>query len=349
MTFTAPERWAQPVLLLTMAAGCWLVLAPFLPAILFSVAIALSTWPAHARLLQRLRGRRLAASIASWLIVTTVVLVPAALLMLSFRDAASWLLGLIDEWRSGAGHGVLPQWLTHIPVVGDHVQRVWRDGMLDEPATRDLIAALAEPAQRMALATGKAVGSGLLQAMVAAVLLFFLYRDGDRLAHRVAAAAERIGGAYARELLDRARDTVSGIMLSVVGAALAQATLATIGFYLAGVPNPFLLGTLTFALSLVPVGPPLIWGASALWLLQQSRPGWAVFMALYGLFGISSVDNVLKPLLISRTSRLPFALTLMGVIGGAFAFGIAGVFLGPVLLALSIEVLRHVDADQCRG
>jgi predicted PurR-regulated permease PerM len=127
----------------------------------------------------------------------------------------------------------------------------------------------------------------------------------------------------------------------VVGAALAQASVATFGFYIAGIPNPMLLGALTFALSIVPVGPPLIWSGAALWLFEQSQTGWAVFMVIYGIFVISTIDNLLKPLLISRYSSLPFVLTLIGVIGGVVAFGVTGVILGPVALALALELLTH--------
>src|SRR5581483_6705593 len=158
------------------------------------------------------------------------------------------------------------------------------------------------------VASGKALGAGLLQIVIAAVLLYFLYRDGERLGRRSRALAGLLGGGYARRLLDRARDTITAIMSGVIGAALAQATVAVIGFAIAGVPNPFLLGALTFGLSIVPIGPPIVWGGAALWLLEESRTGWAVFMALYGLLGISTIDNVLKPLVISRSSRLPFAV-----------------------------------------
>jgi predicted PurR-regulated permease PerM len=102
-----------------------------------------------------------------------------------------------------------------------------------------------------------------------------------------------------------------------------------------------LLGALTFALSIVPVGPPLIWGGASIWLFEQAQTGWSLFMLVYGVAGISSIDNVLKPILISRSSRLPFAATLIGVIGGVIAFGVPGVFLGPILLALAIECFSH--------
>jgi predicted PurR-regulated permease PerM len=135
--------------------------------------------------------------------------------------------------------------------------------------------------------------------------------------------------------------TVRGVMYGMLGTALAQALVAVVGFLIAGVPAVPLLGIGTFLFSLVPVGPPLIWGGAALWLFDQGRPGWGVFMLLWGFFLISGVDNVVKPLLISRGSSLPFLLVLLGVLGGVMAFGFVGLFIGPTLLAVGYSLLRN--------
>lgn len=338
---TAPmrvERVAQLGLMVALTIGCAMVLQPFLPAILFSIAIVVSTWPLHTWILGKVGGRDVIAATLSCLLVTIVIVTPTVLVMLSFRDAAEWLQGLLKEWQA-QGDSRLPDWLTGLPLIGGAVQNAWQTLMAG--GFDRVFSSYSEPAQKLAVASGKALGAGLLQIVIAAVLLYFLYRDGERLGRRSRALAGLLGGGYARRLLDRARDTITAIMSGVIGAALAQATVAVIGFAIAGVPNPFLLGALTFGLSIVPIGPPIVWGGAALWLLEESRTGWAVFMALYGLLGISTIDNVLKPLVISRSSRLPFAVTLIGVIGGALAFGVAGVFLGPILLALAMDIVRH--------
>ena len=121
--------------------------------------------------------------------------------------------------------------------------------------------------------------------------------------------------------------------------ALAQGLLAGIGLAIAGVPAAPLLGLAVFFLSIVPVGPPIVWGSAALWLLWNDSLGWAVFMALWGVFVISGVDNVLKPYLISRGGNLPLVVVLLGVFGGVLAFGFMGLFLGPTLLAVAYSLL----------
>jgi predicted PurR-regulated permease PerM len=128
--------------------------------------------------------------------------------------------------------------------------------------------------------------------------------------------------------------------MGIVGTALAQGLVAYIGFVIAGVPGAFLLGVGTFALSVVPMGPVLLWGGAAAWLYYNGEPGWAIFMVIYGTVVISSIDNFLKPILISRGSSLSLGLIFLGVLGGVLAFGFIGVILGPVLLALGLALGR---------
>ena len=131
-----------------------------------------------------------------------------------------------------------------------------------------------------------------------------------------------------------------GVVYGILGTALAQAVMAGIGFVMAGVPGAGVLTLLTFFLSVVPMGPPLIWGPAALWLFHEGSTGWGVFMLIWGV-GVSSIDNVVKPWLISQGSAMPFLLILLGVLGGALAFGFIGVFLGPTLLAVGFRLVEE--------
>jgi predicted PurR-regulated permease PerM len=128
---------------------------------------------------------------------------------------------------------------------------------------------------------------------------------------------------------------------------VAQGAIATIGFLIAGVPAAFLLGGLTVLLSLIPGGPVVVWLGATIWLLAQEQLGWAIFMAIWGTLLVSSIDNVLRPLLISRGASLSFALVFIGVVGGLVAFGFVGIFLGPTLLALTWRLwTRWVERSQ---
>src|SRR5262252_129740 len=152
---------------------------------------------------------------------------------------------------------------------------------------------------------------------------------------------ERIGGERGRHLLTVAGNTVRGVVYGILGTALVQAVMAGIGFVIAGVPGVSLLALLTFFSSVVPVvGTALVWLPAAFWLFHQGSTGWGIFMIIWGV-GVSNVDNIVKPWLISRGSDMPFILIFFGVLGGAIAFGFIGVFLGPTLLAVGFRLVEE--------
>jgi predicted PurR-regulated permease PerM len=155
------------------------------------------------------------------------------------------------------------------------------------------------------------------------------------------AVLNRLAGVRAQRLANVAGATVVSVVYGILGTALAQGLLAGIGFYIAGIPLAALLGLATFFLSIVPVGPPLVWIPAALWLYVQGSPGWAIFVLVWGLVVVSGVDNILKPMLISRGTQLPFVMVFLGVLGGALAFGLIGVFLGPTLLVVGNRLLHE--------
>ncbi len=191
------------------------------------------------------------------------------------------------------------------------------------------------------IATGLAVGQGVTQILLSAFLAFFLLRDAPTLAFRLSIAADRLAGERGKHLLKVAGDTVRGVIYGILGTAITQALVAGLGFWIAGVPGAVLLSVITFFFAVIPFGPPLIWLPASLWLFTQDRPGMGIFLLLWGLLGISSVDNFLRPYLISQGSKMPFILIFCGVIGGALAFGFVGVFLGPTLLAVGFRLIEE--------
>lgn len=324
---------------LLLTYGCWRVLAPFAPAIFFAIAIAVSAWPAHVWLLSRLGQRRALASLLSCGFVGVAVVVPIALLFVAFHDAALSLLDMLDDWNR-RGVPALPDWLLRVPFLGGHIEQWWNGPSSDFVAW---LPSFGDSARKLLISTAGAFGNGLGQIALTALLLFALFRDGDRIGQRLEVIAHNTGGEWAREWLYTVHRTIVGVMVGVLGTALGQAVVAICGFAIAGVPNVFLLGALTFIFSMAPIGPPLVWGGAAIWLFQSGHTGWAIFMVLYGVFGISLVDNIVKPFLISRSSRIPFAIAFMGVLGGVLTFGVAGVFIGPILLALAINLGKQLS------
>ena len=194
----------------------------------------------------------------------------------------------------------------------------------------------------MALAAVSLFAQGLLQLLLVIFFVFFIFRDADHHADALRTGARKLAGGLGERMLKPADGTVTGVLVGIVGTAAAQSLVAMIGFLIAGVPGIAMLTFATFFFSMVPVvGATLIWVGAALWLYDGGQTGWAIFMILWGMFGISSVDNFVKPILISRTASLPLLLIVVGVFGGVLVFGFIGLFLGPTLLALGQVLIRE--------
>ncbi len=387
--------------LLLLLVGGFYILKPFMTAIMWSVILGFSLWPAQRLLTRWFRGRKTLAAIVVAITVSLLLVGPIVLLGVGLADDADSLGKATKKWVESASEKP-PEWTTKIPIVGDEVAGYWTEitlarkgwlaridkGMQEVPPKAKIVGPddeLIEPdVPEVAPATvpapavngvnppreeeadviddgkifemlGKffawarswlvdatiAVGMGVFQIGLSIILTFFILRDGQELGARVAVAASRIAGARGQRLINVAGNTVRGVVYGIIGTAVAQGILAGLGFGLAGVPAAALLGVLTFFLSAVPVGPPMVWIPATVWLFSEGKTGWAVFMLVWGIFIVSGIDNIIKPYLISHGSKIPFIIVFMGVIGGAIAFGLVGVFLGPTLLAVAYRVIEE--------
>ena len=329
-----PKPLAQVTLITLLIFGCLLVLYPFLAAVLFAAVICVTTWPLYVRLHRLLRGRDTLSGLLMTLLLIVVLIAPTLLLSKGLSDAAHLFANTVAPWFQDSADGLSGR-LGNLPYVGPQLAEYWQQLSDNREEVQKLLQAAYEPSRRLVLSGISVVGNGILQLALVIFISFFLYRDGVFISRQLREAASRLGGALGEELLQLSRGTVTGVMIGIVGTALAQALVALIGFAIAGVPGALLLAIAVFFLSMIPVGPPLIWGGAAFWLYSQGETGWAVFMVIYGLAIISSVDNFVKPILISRSASLPILLIALGVFGGILAFGFIGIFLGPTLLALA--------------
>jgi predicted PurR-regulated permease PerM len=181
-------------------------------------------------------------------------------------------------------------------------------------------------------------GLGLLALSVLFASLFYL--SGENAAAGLLAGIRRIAGERGAYLLALVGGTVKGVVYGILGTSLVQAVLCGVGYWIAGLPSPVLLALATFFLAVIPGGPLIIIVPGAIWLAQNGHAGWAVFLAVWSIVVNVLTDNVLKPVLIGKSSHVPFILIILGVLGGAIAFGFLGVFIGPTLLAVANAVLR---------
>jgi predicted PurR-regulated permease PerM len=332
------KKYAQLATVLLLALGCVYVLRPFLAAVLFAAAVVISSWPLYQRLLAGMRGRRTLAALTMTLSLTLLVIIPIALVAYNMADDVARIFERVKA-TIDAGNVQSPTWLRSVPLVGGWIDQYVNGLFASREQMTELAKRMLEPARHFLTAGGLLLGGGVVQMSIAAFVSFFLYRDGAALMRVIAAAAERIFGERAAKVSATVTQTVRGVMYGLLGTALAQALVAALGFAIAGVPAVPLLAVLTFVFSLVPVGPPMIWGGAAIWLFAQGSTGWGIFMLVWGALLISGVDNVVRPVLISRGSSLPFLLVFLGVLGGVIAFGFVGLFIGPTLLAVGYSLI----------
>lgn len=330
-----------------LATGCLLVLRPFVAAILWATVLTYTTWPMLLRLDGWMRGRRSLAAFTMTTLIALVLVLPFVVAGITLTENVSRLEDLFRFLQGGLPPQA-PEWVQSLPWIGPTVERTWPRFAQDTGWISDTLKTVGLGAGKWLLTHSLGFGKGILQLALSVVIVFVFFRDGERVAARISAGAQRIAGDVSQSLLAVAGSTVRSVVYGIIGTALAQAIMAALGFWVAGVPSPFLLGLLTFLLALIPGGPPFVWVPATLWLFGAEHVGWGVFMALWGFFGISGVDNVIRPYLISRGSKLPFIIVLLGAIGGVLGFGFIGLFLGPVLLAVGYALVREFTASRTR-
>jgi len=335
------EQYTRIAAMALLVFGCFLILQPFLGAILFAGVICFSTWPVFLHLRDRFGGRSWLAAIVIVTILTLAIAFPVALaaqsIVVHSADVVEAFRGFLDRKTVIE----LPAFIRDIPAFGPWLEGYVRTLTQSNADLVEFLKGFSEPAKDFLMTMGRAAGQGFIQILIAIFVAYFFYRDGDRIRRLLLEGMARIAGPeHGITLVATTQNAVKGVVYGLIGTAFAQAAVALIGFLIAGVPGAFLLAALTFVLSLVPMGPVLIWGGAAAWLYFHDQVGWAIFMAIYGVAIISSVDNFVKPILMSRTGNLSMLVVVLGVFGGAIAFGFIGLFVGPALLAIAWNLMK---------
>ncbi|MGC6373776.1 AI-2E family transporter [Pseudomonas sp. K2I15] len=341
------DRLLVQILLLVLFGASFWVMAPFWSALFWGAVLAFASWPVMRLLTRWLGGRESLAAAILTLVWMLLVALPLVWLGFNLADHVRDAVGLIKDIQVD-GLPAAPTWLGSIPFVGERLVAMWDS--IDQQGAALMVTLKPYLGQvgNWLLARSAQIGGGILELTLSLVFVFFFYRDGPRLAMFVHRLLERLIGERAGYYIELVAGTVQRVVNGVIGTAAAQAVLALIGFLIAGVPGALVLGIVTFLLSLIPMGPPLVWIPATAWLAWKGDYTYAVFLGVWGTFIISGVDNVLKPYLISRGGNLPLVIVLLGVFGGLIAFGFIGLFIGPTLLAVAYSLLTDWSASQAQ-
>lgn len=351
------EQIAGVAVIGAIVAGCGFVMRPFVSAILWAAILCFATWPIYELFLRWLRGRRTLAAALMTGVLSLVLVMPFVVVGLTLTDnirsGVQWLDRKLDEKQAAklnveqdpnesASLAEPPAWLEHVPLIGDTISQSWPNYVAVARSTLKEWKPSLKEAGAWVLSHSLELVKDFLRLVMSVFIAFFFYRDGEGLVIRLREAFQKISGDTAQRLLDVVKNTVQSVVYGVIGTALAQGIVSGIGFVIAGAPAPMLLALLTFFLSFLPFGPPIVWISVAIWLFVMGKIGWGIFMVAYGTLVISLVDNIIKPMIISRGSKLSFIVMFIGVLGGVAAFGFIGIFIGPTLLAVGFSLTQEI-------
>jgi predicted PurR-regulated permease PerM len=345
---TSTRRWTADLTrtvlgVLTMGllvgASFW-ILKPFLPAIIWATMIVVATWPAMLGLERRLWNRRWLAAMAMTLGLVLVFVVP-------FSMAIGTIVSNIDDigefWRKLLEFRLpyAPDWVRELPGLGAAVADGWERFAGERLAqfSQHLKPYVGVVAKWFVAEVG-GVGALLVQFLLTLVVAAVLYVTGESAAQKVIAFGWRLGGERGEEAVRLAGKAIRSVALGVVGTALIQSLLGGLGFAVAGVPYAGVLTAVMFVLALAQIGAVPVLVGGIVWLYYQGEIGWMAAMIAWAIV-VGTMDNFVRPLLIKRGVDLPLLLILVGVIGGLVAFGLVGIFVGPVVLAVTYTLLDH--------
>jgi predicted PurR-regulated permease PerM len=338
------ERILMGLLLGGVGMGCVFVLYPFFSAILWAAILVYTTWPVFEWIRVHLHLGRAGSAGVMVALTAVLIVLPLGLAAPSGADDANHLRALLQDALQ-AGLPGAPDWVAGIPLVGPTTAELWNSWAADLTAMVAFFKPYFGIVAEFGLSILLGLANGVLNFLLALFVAFFFYASGDRLSLIIERLLHRIVGARSGRLIAVTGATVRGVVYGILGTAVVQGILTTLGLWVSGVPRPLLLGVIAGGLSVLPIGAPVVWIPASLWLLTSGHTGWGIFLFAYGIIAVSGADSVIRPFFIARGAQLPFLLTMLGVLGGALAFGLLGIFVGPVLLGVGFTLVKEWAED----
>lgn len=321
------------------------VLQLFLLPVAWAIILAYVTWPAYRRLRGLLGGYVNTSAFLMTLLLAGAFALPLLWVIAVLRnEVPSAYLAAIDFLSQGKE--ALPSYIGRLPWIGPEIERLVDLATQDPAALRAQLLQWVKPWADETLTVLGDIGRTGFKFAFALLTAFFLYRDGESLLDQARHLLLRLLGPRAAAYLHAIAGTTRAVLYGLILTALIQGALAGIGYWAAGLQAPVLLGVVTVVLALVPFGAPLVWGGVSIWLLATGHTWAAAGLAAWGAVVVSQIDNLLRPLVISSATRIPYLLVLFGVLGGISAFGLIGLFLGPIVISVLLAVWREWLEEQ---
>jgi predicted PurR-regulated permease PerM len=316
----------------------WIV-RPFLGPLIWATMLVVASWPLMLRAQRLLWGKRALAVLVMTLALLLLFVVPVALAIVTIVDNVDRLTVWAQMARDFHVPAEPPAWLVKLPLVGDSIATAWVQGT--SLGLRDLLPRLmpyADDATRWFVDQVGGFGLLMFQFLLTVVIAAVMYASGEFAATLARKTARRVGGERAVGAVDLAGGAIRGVALGVGVTALVQSLLGGLGLAVAGVPGAGLLTAVMFMLCIAQIGPFPVLLLAVVWVFWSGDATWGVVLAIWSLV-VGTLDNVLRPVLIRMGADLPLLLIFAGVIGGLLSFGLVGIFVGPVILAVAYTLL----------
>lgn len=321
------------LLLLILLSSLYTVISIFLGIFTYAIILAVSFSPLFEKFVRLLKNKRKLAAFIYALLLAGIVALPFIYLIGELANFIQQSQTWIADAKAN-GLPPLPGWITGLPLVGNKISTGW-EKLQNDPATIHLY----EPKIRAVLT--RLLGGGLgvvgagLELVVGIIISAILLTSGSKALNPIYTVMRRIVGEHdGPALVDASGRAVKGVAIGVMGTGFIAGIAAWIGFSIAGLSIAGGLAAITFFLVVIQIGPLLVWLPVAIWLGSQGETGMAIFTTIYGIVVLMGIDNVLKPILIAKSGKLPILVLFLGVLGGMAAWGFTGMFKGAIILAV---------------
>ncbi|MBO0756725.1 MAG: AI-2E family transporter [Bradyrhizobiaceae bacterium] len=332
------QRIARTLLVIAVVFASVWMLWRFLPALAWAGVLAVATWPLRQIMASREMGETAIATLLT-LALAAFLIVPLVLIGIEAAHERVTIAQWLHDIREN-GFGT-PDWLSHLPYIGDRLATWWEANLARPEAASVLVGRIGM--LNLTRTVGIELANRVMILVFTLLALFFLYRDGPRVMKQAIVISDRLwgpsGASLGRHFVSAVRGTINGLVL--VG--LAEGVLLGIGYAFSGLPHPVLLGLATAVLATVPFGAPVVFVACGIVLLIQSQTTAAIVLVAFGSVVVFIADHFVRPILISGSTRLPFLWVLLGIFSGLETFGLVGLFLGPAIMAVLVEIWRDAS------
>ncbi len=320
---------------LTILASAVLLIHGFIPAMLWALVIAISTWPLREKLAQRTKYSDAGVAAIMTAAVAVLLFFPIVyVLILAASDLDAWTNWVMSAQKTGIA---VPEWVHLIPKVGDQAA-AWWSANLANPAGLSVFLGNTDSAwiKDFAEQLGTQAAHRLVTLIFSVVTLFFLYKHGADLATKTLTLLEKLTGESGKRYGMQAATAISASVNGVVLVGLVEGLVIGLSYWVANTPHSAILGLATGALAMIPFAAPLIFTGVSVFLLAQGSMVAAVSVFIFGMLVLAVGDHVLRPKIIGSSVELPFLWVLFGILGGVEVFGLSGLFVGPALMALVV-------------